>query len=275
MQTASDWSGERLETYITNEIMVEHIHRYAIACELVQNKKVLDIACGEGYGSYLMANDAFSVTGIDINSIVIEKAREKYKKSNLQFLQGAAEKIPVEDHVFDIVVSFETIEHLENHQLIFNEIKRVLKPEGVLIISTPNKLFYSDKNGYVNPYHKKELYLNEFKDLLSKSFINYRVYSQTYINGSLIREIDSESIKDVYSGSYQNFYKMSGAPMLFMIAIASDQPLIEISGSIFIHPKSISEMMKENEQIITSSITYKLGNILLFPFKAIRGLLKK
>lgn len=275
MQTASDWSGERLETYITNEIMVEHIHRYAIACELVQNKKVLDIACGEGYGSYLMANDAFSVTGIDINSIVIEKAREKYKRSNLQFLQGAAEKIPVEDHVFDIVVSFETIEHLENHQLIFNEIKRVLKPEGVLIISTPNKLFYSDKNGYVNPYHKKELYLNEFKDLLSKSFINYRVYSQTYINGSLIREIDSESIKDVYSGSYQNFYKMSGAPMLFMIAIASDQPLIEISGSIFIHPKSISEMMKENEQIITSSITYKLGNILLFPFKAIRGLLKK
>jgi 2-polyprenyl-3-methyl-5-hydroxy-6-metoxy-1,4-benzoquinol methylase len=275
MQTASDWSGERLETYITNEIMVEHIHRYAIACELVQNKKVLDIACGEGYGSYLMANDAFSVTGIDINSIVIEKAREKYKRSNLQFLQGPADKIPVEDHVFDIVVSFETIEHLENHQLIFNEIKRVLKPEGVLIISTPNKLFYSDKNGYVNPFHKKELYLNEFKDLLSKSFINYRVYSQTYINGSLIREIDSESIKDVYSGSYQNFYKMSGAPMLFMIAIASDQPLIEISGSIFIHPKSISEMMKENEQIITSSITYKLGNILLFPFKAIRGLLKK
>ena len=275
MQTASDWSGERLETFITNEIMVEHIHRYAIACELVSNKKVLDIACGEGYGSYLMTVNASSVTGIDINPLVIEKAREKYKKSNLEFLQGNAEEIPVLDQSFDIVVSFETIEHLENHYLLLKEIKRVLKPDGVLIISTPNKLFYSDKNGYINPYHKKELYLNEFKDLLTKSFVNYRVYSQTYINGSLIREIDSESIKEVYSGSYQNFYKMSGAPMLYMIAIASDQPLPDICGSVFIHPKSVSEMMKENEQTIKSSITYRLGHVLLFPFKVIRGFLKK
>lgn len=275
MKDASEWSGERLETFITNEIMVEHIHRYAIACELVANKKVLDIACGEGYGSYLMAATAAFVTGIDINAETIVKANEKYKRSNLEFVQGNAEEIPVEDHSFDIVVSFETIEHLENHQLLLTEIKRVLKPEGILIISTPNKLFYSDKNGYINPFHKKELYLNEFKDLLTRAFINYRVYSQTYINGSLVKEIDSESIRDVYSGSYQNYYKMSGAPMLFMIGIASDQSLPEVAGSIFIHPKSISEMMKEKEIQITSSITYRLGHLLLSPLKAIRSLIKK
>jgi Methylase involved in ubiquinone/menaquinone biosynthesis len=275
MQTLSDWSGERLETFITNEIMVEHMHRYAIANELINNKKVLDIACGEGYGSNLMAVNATYVTGIDINEEIITKAREKYKRPNLEFLQGNAEKLPFDDNSFDIVVSFETIEHLENHQALFSEIKRVLKPDGILIISTPNKLFYSDKNGYVNPFHKKELYLNEFKELLAKHFINYKVYSQTYINGSLIREIDSESIKDVYSGTYQNFYKMSGAPMLFMIAIASDQTLPQISGSIFIHPKSVSEMIKENERMITTSFTYRLGHVLLFPFKVIRGFLKK
>lgn len=275
MPLSSNWTGERVETYINNEIMVEHLHRYAIADELVKNKKVLDIACGEGYGSFLMAANAYSVTGVDNNALVIKNACEKYKRPNLEFVEGQAEKLPLEDHIYDIVVSFETLEHLENHQLLFNEIKRVLKKEGVLIISTPNKLFYSDKNGYINPFHKKELYLNEFKELLSKSFTNYRVYSQTYINGSLIREIDSESIKDVYSGNYQSFYKMSGAPMLYMIAIASDSTLPDISGSIFIHPKSISEMMKDQEQMITSTITYKLGHYLLYPFKFVSRLIRK
>src|SRR5437763_14770065 len=118
MSTSSNWTGERLETYINNEIMVEHLHRYAVADELVKNKKVLDLACGEGYGSFLMATKAHSVTGIDNNSIVIKNASEKYKRTNLEFIEGQAEKLPFEDHSYDLVVSFETLEHLENHQLI-------------------------------------------------------------------------------------------------------------------------------------------------------------
>ena len=105
------WTGERLETFVLNDSTIEHLHRYAIAKELVQGKRVLDIACGEGYGSNLLAASADFVNGVDIDQVVIAHAAEKYKKENLSFSQGSVEKIPFDANTFDMVVSFETLEH--------------------------------------------------------------------------------------------------------------------------------------------------------------------
>ena len=128
MTEIKTWTGERLETFIQNENTNEHLHRYAQCLELVTGKVILDIACGEGYGSNLLADEAVNVTGVDIDGETITKAAAKYKKNNLNFLKGTADKIPCSDGVFDVVVSFETIEHHNKHDEMMLEVRRVLKP---------------------------------------------------------------------------------------------------------------------------------------------------
>jgi len=172
------WTGERLETFVYNEAMIEHLHRYAIAMEYVKSKTVLDIACGEGYGSNLLAKDARDVTGVDIDSKTVSDASKKYQKHNLKFVQGKVEEMPVADNSFDVVVSFETLEHSNDHEKIFGEIKRVLKPGGLLIISTPEKKNYSDQPGGQNPYHLQEVYKHEFIELVKRHFSYHYCFHQ-------------------------------------------------------------------------------------------------
>src|SRR5690349_4921310 len=117
-----EWTGERLETNIHSQVTAEHLHRYALAMEYVQDKTVLDIACGEGYGSNLLAQKAKSVVGVDIDKFIVSEAKNKYRKSNLSFLEGSA---PLDDQSIDVVVSFETLEHTSNHEQFLSEIKRV------------------------------------------------------------------------------------------------------------------------------------------------------
>src|SRR5258706_12690362 len=132
-------TGERLVPSVCNETTMEHLHRYAIAKSFAENKQVLDIACGEGYGSNLLADAAAKVWGVDINAETIRQATNKYKKNNLVFSEGSIENIPCENSSIDLVVCFETIEHIVNHDKLMAEIKRVLKPLGILIASTPDK----------------------------------------------------------------------------------------------------------------------------------------
>ena len=135
-----NFTGERYVPGIKGDIEIEHLHRYALALELSKGKNVLDIASGEGYGSYLLSMLAKSVVGVDISKEAILHSSMKYIKSNLTFLCGSADRIPCESHSFDLVVSFETIEHHDKHEEMLQEIKRVLKPDGILILSSPEKL---------------------------------------------------------------------------------------------------------------------------------------
>lgn len=89
-------------------------------------------------------------------------AKEKYKAHNLEYKVGQADKIPYKSNFFDVVVSFETLEHHDKHIEMMEEIKIVLKQGGICIISTPDKLVYSDKKNYQNPFHVKELYKEDF-----------------------------------------------------------------------------------------------------------------
>ncbi|RZJ78014.1 MAG: class I SAM-dependent methyltransferase, partial [Chryseobacterium sp.] len=96
-----NWTGERLETYIHSETATEHLHRYAVALEYVKDKVVLDIASGEGYGSNLMAEKAQAVIGVDIDQQSIVNAIHKYKRTNLSFLEGTADAIPLQSGTID------------------------------------------------------------------------------------------------------------------------------------------------------------------------------
>ena len=136
-----NWTGERLETFVYNRIAIEHLHRYSIATEYCSDKIVLDIACGEGYGSHLMSEKASFVYGVDIDNECISQAKLKYKKQNIEFLVGSTSKIPLEDNSVDIVVSYETIEHHDEHDEMMTEIKRVLKHGGLFCLAIGTKEF--------------------------------------------------------------------------------------------------------------------------------------
>lgn len=162
------------------EIAIEHYQRYQFASLLVKDKYVLDAACGEGYGSSLLAREAACVIGLDLDETVVKQANEKYGTDRLSFQSGSIEKLPFADHFFDVVVSYETIEHVkEEVQINFlDEIQRVLKPDGVLIISTPNKSIYTERVKGQNPFHLKEFYVSEFKKLLAHYFVQSDIYCQ-------------------------------------------------------------------------------------------------
>jgi ubiquinone/menaquinone biosynthesis C-methylase UbiE len=221
------YTGERLVSTIKEYWAIEHVHRYALCFSYIKNKTVLDIACGDGYGSNLMASLAEKVFGVDISEEAVKHAQQKYKASNIEFKQGSASKIPLLDNSVDVAVSFETIEHHELHKEMLEELKRVLKPDGILLISCPDKLNYSDIPKYNNPFHVKELYKTEFNELISSYFKYNFQLSQRTVTGSLIT-LDSSSSNNFYEyrGDYDKVERFSQAknPM-FNLVLASDSPL--------------------------------------------------
>ena len=184
------FTGERFVPGIDDaELAMEHYQRYYSALPLVRGKKVLDAACGEGYGTALLAKAAAHVTGIDISPDAIARAKGSYsQEGRVRFIEGSIAELPLEDHSMDVVVSFETIEHVpEDIQHNFlDEIARVLKKDGFLIMSTPNKEVYSDRPGYRNEFHVKEFYREEFLGFLKGRFSQVSLFHQFFENACIV-----------------------------------------------------------------------------------------
>ncbi|MEP6516251.1 methyltransferase domain-containing protein [Microcoleus vaginatus] len=186
------FTGERYVPTVQGRIRYEHLHRYALALELAQGKSVLDIASGEGYGSAYLSKVANSVIGVDIDRECVNFSRNKYGNiANLEFVVGSCDAIPLSSESLDIVTSFETLEHHDKHDEMMREIKRVLKPGGVLVISAPNRLTYSEnpQSASANPnnqFHVKEPYEYQFVSLLSRYFKNVKLYGQRLAIGSFV-----------------------------------------------------------------------------------------
>ena len=225
-----EWTGERLVTDVDGVLGVaEHLHRYALACEFVKDKTVLDIASGEGYGSSILSKVAANVTGVDISEDAVKHANQKYatNSKNLVYKLGSASKIPLENASVDVVTSFETLEHTTEHDEFLSEIKRVLKPGGLLIMSTPDTVPYKVREPE-NPYHVKELTTQEFASLINKYFTHSSIFNQRCLVGSMISPIDKTSGSfTTYSGSYGGVQQSYGNDdfygiAYFNLAFASD-----------------------------------------------------
>ena len=185
MKQSLDNADERIFTPPwgpSNNIFREHIARYAFVKPHLKGCDVLDVACGTGYGSHALSRLAKSVIGLDISSASIQFANQHYHSPNLKYIVGDALALPFPDQCFDAVVSFETIEHLSDQNAFLKEIRRVLKNNGTLFMSTPDRevipLFMINPSEYKNPFHVRELSKKEFADLLSKYFTITLWYGQ-------------------------------------------------------------------------------------------------
>jgi glycosyltransferase involved in cell wall biosynthesis/SAM-dependent methyltransferase len=230
---ALPWTGERFLPEIEGDIALEHLHRYAVAAELADGKDVLDIACGEGYGSALLSVRARRVVGVDIAYEAIAHASRKYDRPNARFVVGTCRHIPLADHTVDLIVSFETIEHVAEHEDVIAELKRVLRPGGLLVISSPDKYEYSDVPGYSNPYHVKELYRHEFSDLIRRSFRHLVVAGQRVVHGSGIFLEDVSAPVETLTRVGDAFGRSKGLHRpRYLIALASDDEFPPLVSSL-------------------------------------------
>lgn len=169
-------TGERIVPGKTADALFrEHEERYLFAGQYVPGKEVLDVACGTGIGThYLLRTGAARCYGIDIDPRAVQYAKAAYE--GCIFLTGDATEIALPDTSIDVIVSFETLEHLDDQERFFKECWRVLKPGGTFICSTPNKRVY-DWCG-TNPFHVRELSPDEFAGLIGTYFERLSMFSQ-------------------------------------------------------------------------------------------------
>ena len=185
------FTGERFTPECVREIWYEHWHRYAFALPFARGRRVLDAACGEGYGSALLAREASRVVGVDLSPDAVEHARARYGTvANLAFEVGDATALEGHDDAsFDLVVSFETLEHVEQQARMLDGFARVLAPGGLLILSSPDKRTYSDATGFRNEHHVRELYREELEALLAPRFPAVRLFGQKLLFQSAIWDL--------------------------------------------------------------------------------------
>lgn len=244
--------GERFLPTMGGEIAFEHIHRYMLARPLCAGKVVADVACGEGYGSAMLAESASQVYGIDLAEEAIEWARGRYAKPNLSFFQGNGLNLPLRTDSCDVVVSFETIEHVADPDRLLAEFARVLKKGGLLIVSTPDKEVYNRQRSEPNPFHIHEMYRDEFEVILRKHFKHVSLHGQQYFEGSIVLG---------GTKSERRFFSRPPAPRLmfteevgdssafdfaptYLLALASNGTPPEIPLSLFVsaeHPQAYKD----------------------------------
>jgi len=234
-----EFTGERFTPECVREIWYEHFHRYALAAYWCTDQRTLDAACGEGYGSAMLADSAASVEAVDISEQAIEHARERYGHiDELGFHQADCTRLPFADDEFDRVVSFETLEHLAEQDGLMAEFKRVLKADGCLILSSPDKAVYSDKHGSNNEFHVKELYREELDALIGQYFPVSRLLGQKLMFYSAIwslGNINRVTLDQVSAGHLTAPGRITQRPMYYIaLCAATEADLPQTSGQLYL-----------------------------------------
>ncbi|MGE0223341.1 MAG: class I SAM-dependent methyltransferase [Acetobacteraceae bacterium] len=235
------FTGERFTSAIDGQVQIEHYHRYLFARAFCQGRDVLDVASGEGYGSAHLAQVARSVVGVEYAGDTAGAAARNFPRPNLHFIQGDARRLPLADASVDVVVSFETLEHFGEQEAFLSEVRRVLRPSGLFIVSTPDRETYSPSDQPSNRYHVRELSRREFEDLLQGHFPHIAMLSQRPLLGSVVlADAGSAGKPLVFERRFERFEACAGMPRApYLIALASAEPLPTPPHSVFIERSDI------------------------------------
>lgn len=239
--------GERFLPWLEDpSIAYEHVHRYLFAAQFARGKRVLDIACGEGYGSGMLGTVAASVIGVDVNADTVRHAQRVHGGSNVRFVRADAQHFRLVPGSIDLAVSFETIEHFADHDAFLDNLRDALAPDGLLVISTPNTRVYGVENPHYNPFHVDELSFDAFVNQLKQRFAHVQIVGQKLIAGSLLTTGDdgflardgqlcsiSVTAIDPEAADYPLSVESSVEPRYF-VAVCSQAPLPRISNDLML-----------------------------------------
>jgi 2-polyprenyl-3-methyl-5-hydroxy-6-metoxy-1,4-benzoquinol methylase len=249
------FTGERFVPGIGGAIALEHFHRFALACELTVECDVLDLGCGEGYGSRALADRARSVLGVDSAEEAVHHASCRYRAPRLRFAVGSCDRIPADDASFDWVICFETIEHHDRHHEMLVEIRRVLRPDGHLLLSTPNA---ASSTGEANPFHLRELDRHALRELVAEHFDHIQLLAQKVTYSSLIVADDERAeaapLREFQHGAWPASAAAPARDCPLMLCLASDAPLPPIGATLY-----TGTTLLEEERALHAKIIAKLA----------------
>jgi SAM-dependent methyltransferase len=172
-------------------ILALHLKRYVFALPYVTGKEVLDAASGVGYGTAYLAEASARVTGVDVDEDTVFYAQQRYGAPNVEFRQMDVTDLGFPDQSFDVVVSFETIEHVVDAPAAVREARRVLRNGGIYLVSTPH--VDTTTSSPENPFHATEYSPGDFAALLGESFLDVELYGQRRLESKrhrLLRRLD-------------------------------------------------------------------------------------
>lgn len=242
--TTLEYTGERvIPGLVDPNLLNEHLARYHFAAHFVNDAAVLDAGCGSGYGTAQLAGARF-IAAVDVSAEAIRYARTHFARVGVHFFQAACESLPFAAGSFDAVLAFEVIEHLDRWREMLCEVRRVLKPSGVLLVSTPNKAYYTESRAAAgpNPFHLHEFDLQEFRAALGSVFGHVHIWTQNH----------AESIAFVpESGSYgEAAVEAAGDPSdaHFFLAACSESPITGLDAFAWI--PSGGNILRERERHI-------------------------
>ncbi len=243
----AEFTGERLiPGQVDVDLLNEHLARYAFAARLAHGKRALDAGCGAGYGSAELAAQADSVTGADVAAEAVDFAGAHYRLPNLAFEQASCDRLPHPDACFDLVVAFEVIEHLERWHEFLLEARRVLAPGGQLIVSTPNKLYYTESRGVhgANPFHVHEFDFEEFRGALQSVFPHVTLFLENHVEGVTFQP---HQVGDTVETRVD-----AGDPLPdeshFFVAVCAHRP--QIGNPTFVYVPRAANVLRERERHI-------------------------
>ncbi|MFV0442174.1 MAG: class I SAM-dependent methyltransferase [Planctomycetaceae bacterium] len=166
--------------------------RYRWAGEFVLGKRVLEVGCGNGAGTAgLYERGATEAVGVDVDAAAIERASKRFSQPGLRFLISSGSELPVDENSLDVVVSLETIEHVEDHQTLLAEFTRALAPGGLLLLSTPNRCVTNPATTIAtrpaNPLHVQEWNREELEVELGTAFNSIEWFGQTFHSSRMVQ----------------------------------------------------------------------------------------
>jgi SAM-dependent methyltransferase len=243
----AEFTGERLiPGQVDVDLLNEHMARYTFAARLARGKRVLDAGCGAGYGSAELAHTAHSVVALDLAPEAIDFARSHYLLPNLIFEQGSCTALPHPDNTFDLVVAFEVIEHLENWRDFLLEARRVLSANGQFIVSTPNKLYYTESRGVqgANPFHVHEFEFEEFRSELGSVFDHASLFLENHVEGVTFQPHEPGNTVEVRVDSDNPAPDESH----FFVAVCAPRP--QLGNPTFVYIPRSGNVLRERERHI-------------------------
>ena len=239
-----EFTGERLIPGQTDaDLLNEHVARYRFAEALVGGRRIVDLGCGVGYGSQILAGKAARVYALDFAPDAVAQGRAAFNAANIRWIAGDAERMPLADDSVDLVVAFEVIEHLADWRAMLAESRRVLHADGQLVVSTPNRPYYEQSRVAPNPYHVHEFDFAELKAELEAVFPHTTIFLENHTNAIAFTPLLTQGLRTLVEPS-----EARPEEAHFFLAVCSERP--QFGSPAFVYVPASGNVLWERERHI-------------------------